>query len=97
MRKIVTFIIFLGLLAIAVAFSAINQQTVTLNYYTGSLSLPLAFIVTAAVILGILIGVSILYFSRLRLLLENRRLSKKLHRLEQEIENLRALPLQELD
>ncbi len=97
MRKIVTFIIFLGLLAIAIAFSAINQQTVTLNYYTGSLSLPLAFIVTAAVILGILIGVSILYFSRLRLLLENRRLSKKLHRLEQEIENLRTLPLQELD
>jgi len=96
-RKIVTFIIFLGLLAIAIAFSAINQQTVTLNYYTGSLSLPLAFIVTAAVILGILIGVSILYFSRLRLLLENRRLSKKLHRLEQEIENLRTLPLQELD
>ena len=49
--------------------------------------------IVLSIVVGIILGALIIMFSSLQLRYENRRLNKKLHAVEQEIESLRVLPL----
>jgi putative membrane protein len=93
MRRIMTIILFVIVLMFGAGFSAINLSLVDINYYLGVLSLPLSIVIITAIILGILLGALALSTSILRLRYENRRLRKKLISSEQEIANLRILPI----
>lgn len=93
MRRILTIIIFILVFTVGIAFSAINNDSVTINYYLGTLSLPLSIIVVISIVLGLILGASALFVGSLQLRYENRRLVKKLETSEQEINSLRILPL----
>jgi len=93
MRRIMTIILFVIVLMVSVGFSAINLAPVDINYYLGTLSLPLSMIIIVAIILGTLLGALALSTTILRLKYENRRLRKKLTLSEQEINSLRILPI----
>ncbi len=93
MRRIIPLIIFITVFAAGSAFSAINTEAVNLNYYFGSLSAPISIVIVLSIVVGIILGALIIMFSSLQLRYENRRLNKKLHAVEQEIESLRVLPL----
>tara|TARA_R110001606_G_scaffold361754_5_gene515008 strand:+ start:468 stop:767 length:300 start_codon:yes stop_codon:yes gene_type:complete len=93
MRRIMTIILFVIVLILGAGFSAINLAPIDINYYLGTLSLPLSMIIIVAIILGTLLGALALSTSILRLRYENRRLRKKLTVSEQEIDSLRILPI----
>ena len=93
MRRILTITIFIIVFAIGIAFSAINNDPVIVNYYLGILSLPLSIVVVLSIVLGIRLGALAIFVSSLQLRYENRRLHKKLEISEQEINSLRILPL----
>tara|TARA_R110001592_G_scaffold170807_2_gene408620 strand:- start:78287 stop:78574 length:288 start_codon:yes stop_codon:yes gene_type:complete len=88
-----TIILFVIVLILGAGFSAINLAPIDINYYLGTLSLPLSMIIIVAIILGTLLGALALSTSILRLRYENRRLRKKLTVSEQEIDSLRILPI----
>lgn len=93
MRRIVTIIIFMLVFAVGIAFSAINNDPVTINYYLGTLSLPLSIVMVLSIVLGLILGALALFVGTLQLRYENRRLNKKLEVTEQEINSLRILPI----
>jgi putative membrane protein len=93
MRKFIPIVIFILVFAAGSAFSAINTDAVTINYYLGSISLPLSIVIVLSMVTGIILGALIITVSTLKLRYENRRLTKKVKQAEQEIDNLRTLPL----
>jgi putative membrane protein len=95
MQRILTIALFLAVLATGAAFSAINTGPVAINYYLGTLSIPLSVVIVASLVFGIVIGALAIFISTLRLQYENRRLHKKLDISEQEINSLRILPVKE--
>jgi len=93
MRRIIPIIIFIIVFAAGAAFSAINTEAVSLNYYLGSISAPISVVIVLSIVAGLILGATIIYVSTFQLRYENRRLNKKLRTAEQDIENLRVLPI----
>lgn len=95
MSRIITIAIFICVFILGAGFSAINTTPVAINFYLGSVTLPLSVLVVLAIILGCVLSASALFLSSLRLRYENRRLNKKLAISEQEINSLRILPVKD--
>ena len=93
MVKVIKFILVIILLIIGAAFAIINDQPVELDLYFLVTSLPLSLILLLAVGVGILLGavVSAFYFMRIRK--ENANLRRQSRLVEQEVRNLRSLPI----
>lgn len=93
MKRLIFLILFLLLLAIGISFAVHNAEPITLNFYFGSLTGPLSLIVVVALAVGALLGVVtsvLMVFGQRR---KAARLQRKLDMCEQEIRNLRHLPL----
>lgn len=93
MKRLLLLILFLLLVALGISFAVHNSESVTLHYYFGSISGPLALIVVIALAVGAVLGVGtslLLVFSQRH---KVSRLQRKLDTCEQEIRNLRHLPL----
>ena len=97
MQRIITLIIFIAVFAAGAAFSAINNGPVELNYYLGTLTLPISVVVIASIIAGIILGALAIFVGTLGLRYENRRLHKKVAVSEQEINSLRIFPIKDAD
>ncbi len=93
MLKLIKFILAIVFLVIGAAFAIINDQPVELDLYFLVTSLPLSLILLLAVGVGILLGaiVSAFYFMRIRK--ENADLRRQSRLVEQEVKNLRNLPI----
>lgn len=93
MIKVIKFILLVFFLIIGAAFAIINDQPVELDLYFLVTSLPLSLILLLATGVGIVLGaiVSTFYFMRLRR--ENAVLRRQSRLVEQEVKNLRTLPL----
>lgn len=96
MRKLIGIIILIIAIVIGAAFTSINTDLVTLNYYFGSVTLSTSVLILASLLLGVLIGALAVWFSSLRLRYDNRRLNKQAKLAEQEIDSLRVLPLRDI-
>lgn len=95
MKRLLLLILFLLLLALGISFAVHNADPVTLNYYFGSITGPLSMIVVISLAVGAVLGVGtslLLVFSQRR---KVARLQRKLNTCEQEIRNLRHLPLRD--
>lgn len=95
MQRIITIALFLAVLATGAAFSAINTGPVAINYYLGTLNVPVSVVIIASLVGGIILGALAIFVTTLRLRYENRRLHKKLEVSEHEINSLRILPVEE--
>jgi len=95
MSRIITLVIFIAVFILGAGFSAINTTPVAINFYLGSITLPLAVLIVLAILVGAVLCATALSVSALRLRYENRRLSKKLNVSEQEINSLRILPVKD--
>jgi putative membrane protein len=89
---VVVIVVFFG-----VTFAFHNRQTVDVSYYFGlSWNGPLALALLAAVAVGVAIG----FLANLRTLLRLQRqlvaASKEIRQVEQEVQNLRALPIKDV-
>lgn len=95
MRKLLMIVIFFSLFIIAAGFAAFNIQAVTVSFYFFSLTLPLAVWLLIGMLTGLAAGATLIYFSSIRLRLENHRLKHKLNVAEEELNSLRILPVKD--
>ena len=95
MSRLITIAIFIFVFILGAGFSAINTTPIAVNFYLGTVTLPLAVIIVFAILAGAALSAAALFVSALRLRYENRRLSKKLTVSQQEINSLRILPVKD--
>lgn len=96
MKRILYGVLIVGVLLLGITFTTKNAQVVELNYYFGIHWLtPLSFMLLTTLTVGIVFGLfaSLAMLARMqRQLLRARRENRQL---EQEINNLRALPIRD--
>lgn len=94
MKRILNLFLALILLLVGLSFAVLNAEKVQLNYYLGQTDVPLSLLLVLAMAVGALLGV----LSTLGLLVaqksESARLRRKQELCEQELKNLRHLPIQ---
>ncbi len=96
MKRLVILLLFIFIAALGLLLALLNPYDVSFNYYLGELELPQAVLLVLTLILGALLGM----VSNLAMLLGRRRelakLRKRVKLQEQEIRNLREIPLRDL-
>lgn len=88
-------ILFIVLMVIGGALASLNAGTVDLNYYFGSITLPLTIVLLGAVALGAFLGVLASLGGIFRLKRKNSELKRKARLAAQEVNNLRAIPIKD--
>lgn len=91
--RILSYIIFLLLFLLGLAFAFLNHNIVTFNYYFGSKQIPLSLLLVFSFGVGILFGFLSHIFYWIKLKAENIYLKSRLKNAEKEVNNLRSLPL----
>ena len=95
MQRIITIAIFIAVFAAGAAFSAVNNTPINIQYYLGSLTVPISIVVIASLVIGIAIGALAIFIGSLQLRYENKRLQNKIELREQELDSLRILPIKD--
>jgi putative membrane protein len=95
MKRIITFILLLLVTLLGLSFALMNAEMVKLEYYFGSIQAPLSLVVVIAIIVGAALGV----LASVGLVVAQKRELAKLRKsakiAEEEVSNLRALPLKD--
>ena len=95
MLRLVYLVLILLVVIIGIVFAVLNADTVQLNYYLGSVELPLSLVLVLAMILGAILGI----LASLKIILGSRRnvtkLKKSVEVAEKEIANLRNIPIKD--
>lgn len=85
-------VLVLGGLSLAV----VNTESVTLNYYIGTLTLPLSMALVVSLAVGALLGIIVSMGVVMRLKMENAHMRRSLQVKEREVSNLRSLPIKDV-
>lgn len=88
---LITFFVLLGL-----AFAVVNAKPVELNYFLASREVPLAMVLVLALVMGALMGIVFSLGMVIRLKRETLRLRRQIQLTEQEVVNLRTLPIKDV-
>jgi len=95
MSRLVSLVLLLALVLVGLAFAVVNSKPVELNYFLATREVPLAMTLVLTLAFGALIG---LFFSLgmvIRLKRETLRLRRQMQIAEQEVVNLRNIPIQD--
>ena len=87
--RIIAILFFLFVLLLGVSFSSLNSDPVSVNYYLGSITLPLSAVVVSALALGVLAAFLVSFTSFLALRVRIANLRRDVRRRDQEITALR--------
>ncbi|OGT37036.1 MAG: hypothetical protein A3F12_01195 [Gammaproteobacteria bacterium RIFCSPHIGHO2_12_FULL_38_14] len=93
--RIVSYFFLLIIVIFGMTFAALNSESVTINYYLAESSLPLSLLLVLVFAFGCLIGMMAGLWLLIRAKISNYRVNQRLALAEKEIENLRAIPLQD--
>ncbi|HSW94337.1 MAG TPA: LapA family protein [Gammaproteobacteria bacterium] len=93
--RIVTYVLLLIIILIGVTFAVLNPAIVTLNYYIGQKTLPLSLLTVSVFAFGCFLGLLVGGWLFLKIKIKNIRLKQRLKVAEKEVQNLRAIPLQD--
>jgi lipopolysaccharide assembly protein A len=93
--RVVTYLFLILLVLVALTFAGLNAESVSINYYLGKTQLPLSLLAILSFILGGLLGLCLAFTIYIKLKYANRRLRHRLKLVEEELINLRALPLKD--
>ena len=93
MLRLVYISLTLFIIIFGIVFAVLNAENVQLNYYLGTIELPLSLVLVLAMIIGAILGI----FASLSFIIGSRRSASKLKRsvevAEKEIVNLRNIPI----
>ncbi|HEX4045023.1 MAG TPA: LapA family protein [Gammaproteobacteria bacterium] len=92
---IISYLLLLIIVIFGVTFATLNSESVTINYYLGQSTLPLSLLLVLVFALGCLMGIIVGFWLLLKSKVSNYRLKQRLTLAEKEIENLRAIPIQD--
>ena len=93
--KLLSIILYLILILFGISFAVLNAGMANLNLYLTTLSLPLSLLVTLSVGLGVVVGALLVLAKYWRLRLSHKYLKNQLKLKEEEISNLRSIPLKD--
>jgi len=93
--RVVSYFFLLLIVIFGMTFATLNSESVTINYYFNQSTLPLSLLLVFVFALGCLIGMVVGIWLLIKAKLSNYRLRQRLTLAEKEIENLRAIPLQD--
>ncbi len=95
MLRILGFVFVFALVVLGLSFAVLNAQQVQLNYYLGTIEIPLSMALVSALaggaVLGVLVSMGLLVGQKRRV----RQLEKKVQIAEKEVSNLRAIPIKD--
>ena len=93
--RIFTSILLLLLILVGITFAILNAEPVSLHFYFGQSQLPLSLLLVLALTVGWIIGMIICGIFYVKLKGENYRIKSRIKIAEKEIDNLRAIPIQD--
>jgi uncharacterized integral membrane protein len=93
MRRLTFTALYLLIFLLGVVFTLLNKNTVVVNFHLGQFELPVAVLVILAMFLGVILSLIVCYGTKLKYRVEVRGLRKRIDVQEQEIQNLRKIPL----
>ncbi len=96
MGRFLMWILVLLVLGAGLSFGVLNAQAVPLRYYLGSTEVPLSLALAVAFAGGVLLGIVACMGGMIRQRREIARLRKAVRVAEQEVENLRTLPIKDV-
>ncbi|MBB72579.1 MAG: hypothetical protein CMF50_09300 [Legionellales bacterium] len=93
--RIISYILLIVVILVGLTFACLNADPVTINYYVGSSTVPLSFLLVLAFCLGALIALAVSSLGFLRLKRNNYQLKQRIKMREREVDNLRAIPIKD--
>lgn len=93
--RIIKYVLLFGIVLIGVTFAILNPAAVTVNYYLGEKSLPLSLLLVSTFSIGVLFGLIVSFWLVLKVKIKNYHLKQRLKMADKEVQNLRAIPLQD--
>lgn len=95
MSRLVSLFLLVSLILLGLAFAVINSKPVELNYFLASREVPLAMTLVLTLAFGALIGLLFSLGMVIRLKRETLRLRRQVQIAEQEVVNLRNIPIKD--
>ena len=93
MKRIAIFLILLLIALVGAVLANLNAGEISFNYYLSTVTLPLAVLLFLVFSIGALTGVLLSLGLLLKLRAEKAKIRKRLKMCEQEIKNLREIPI----
>jgi len=93
--RIFSTIIALAIVIIGITFAVLNSSSVSINYYFGSHTFSISLLLALTLGLGAFFGILLITPTLLRLKRGNHQLKRKIKRAEQEVDNLRSIPIKD--
>jgi putative membrane protein len=93
--RIISYFFLLAIVIFGMTFATLNSESVTINYYFNQSTLPLSLLLVLVFALGCLVGMIVGFWLLIKAKIMNYRLRQRLELADKEIENLRAIPLQD--
>ena len=95
--KTITYILLVATLVVAIIFAVANYSPVTINYFVGEIQIPLSILIFLIFLLGLLFGLALDSLILLRQRSQIQGLKKKIVAVEEELNNLRKMPLKDIN
>ena len=95
MLKLIYAILALALFVVTLSFAALNSDPIPIDYYIGQVEIPLALLLVVALGVGALLGSMVGLGRVVRVKREMAKLRRESRATEEEVRNLRALPLRD--
>jgi putative membrane protein len=83
------------ILLLGLSFACLNADPVTINYYIGQSKIPLSLLLVMAFCGGVFLGLSMAIIKWIKLKRQNAQLCYRVKIAEQELANLRVMPLKD--
>ncbi len=93
--RIISYFFLIVIILFGMTFATLNSESVTINYYLGQSSRPLSLLLVFAFAFGCMIGMVVGFWLLIKAKINNYRMRQQLNNAEKEINNLRAIPLQD--
>jgi len=95
MARFISAIIILSILLLVLLFTLLNAESVSIDYYFGRVEQPLALVLVVTLVAGAIIGLCSSIFVILSSRREVSQLRKSIKQTEQEVMNLRTIPIKD--
>ena len=96
MARIFSTLLMVVVILLGLGFAQINADEVVLHYYFGKVSVPLSLLLALTLGLGVLLGILTSAAAIYRVRRENARLQRQMKLREEELMNLRSIPLKDI-
>jgi putative membrane protein len=96
MLRLLGFVLIFALVLLGLSFAVLNAGTVVINYYLGTLEVPLSLalvsVLSAGVVMGLLASLGVVVAQKRRI----RQLERQVQNTATEVANLRAIPIKDV-